>query len=130
MMKKFLSIFAFTAMLVFTAFAPHAFANVNINIDAVQFDLPNNQIILNTTVANTIDQPVHLNKFQVNNLKIFDGEKNLLWEGSVTFEDLDVPIPANGSVQMTFTLHGANPPDYTGATYTEDDSFVFWTAEQ
>ena len=129
-MKKFLSIFAFTAMLVFTAFAPRAFANVNIGINEVFLDPANQQIVLNTTVENTIDQPVRLKKFQVNNLKIFDGDKNLLWEGSVTFEDLDVPIPANGSVQMTFTLHGANPPDYTGATYTEDDSFVFWTAEQ
>ena len=129
-MKKFLSIFAFTAVLVFTAFTPRAFANVNINIDAVQFDPPNNQIVLYTTVANTIDQSVHLNKFQVNNLKIFDGDKNLLWEGNVTFEDLDVPIPSSGSIQMTFTLHDAMPPDYTSPTYTEDDSLVFWTAEQ
>lgn len=129
-MKKFLSIFAFAAVLVFTAFAPHAFANVNIGIDEVYLDPANQQIVLNTTVANTIDQPVRLKKFQVNNLKIFDGDKNLLWEGSVTFDNLDVPIPANGSVQMTFTLHGATPPEYTGPTYTEDDSLVFWIAEQ
>ena len=129
-MKKFFSIFAFTAVLIFTAFTPRAFADVNITINATQFDPPNQQIILDTTVANTIDQPVRLKKFQVNNLKIFDGDRNLLWEGSVTFENLDVPIPASGSVQMTFTLHGATPPDYTGQIYTEDDSLVFWIAEQ
>lgn len=129
-MKKFLSIFAFAAVLVFTAFMPRAFADVNIGIDEVQFDPANKQIVLNTTVANTIAQPVRLKKFQINDLKIFDGDKNLLWGGSVTFDNLDVPIPASGSVQMTFTLNGATPPEYNGPTYTEDDSLVFWTAEQ
>ena len=129
-MKKFLSIFAFTAIMVLATFTPHAFANVNIGINEVFLDPANQQIVLNTTVENTINQPVRLKKFQVNNLKIFDGDKNFLWEGSVTFDNLDVPIPANGSVQMTFTLHGATPPEYTGPTYTEDDSLVFWIAEQ
>ena len=129
-MKKFLSIFALAAVLVFTAFMPRALANVNISINEAYFDQADRQIILNTTVANTIDQPVRLKKFQINDLKIFDSDKNFLWGGSVTFENLDVPIDANGSVQMTFTIDGATPPDYTGKIYTADDSIAFWTIEQ
>lgn len=55
-MKKFLSIFAFTTMLVLATFTPHAFANVNIGINEVFLDPANQQIVLNTTVENTIDQ--------------------------------------------------------------------------
>lgn len=128
-MKKFFAAFAFAAVIMFTAFAPRAFAEVNITINEAAFVLDKHQIVLNTTVENTIAQRVRLKKFQVNDLKIFDADRNLLWGGNVTFDNLDVPIEPNGSVQMTFTLEGATPPDYTGPIYTEDDSLVFWTAE-
>lgn len=125
-MKKFFAIFAFTAVMVFTAFTPSASADVNIRIDQALFNKSAGEIILQTVVENTIDQPVHLREFLVKRLTIFDADKNPIWEGSVEFKGLDVPIGANGSVDMTFTISGTTPPDYEGEMFTQDDSLVVW----
>jgi len=128
-MKKFFATFVFAAAVMLISFSPRAFAEVNVKFDDVYFDLEQNEIVLHSTVFNTIDRPVHLNKFDVRQLKIYDADKNLLWEGSVTFDNLNVPLDANGSVKMTFTISKTTPPNYTGTIYPEDDSMVYWTED-
>ncbi|MBE8955207.1 MAG: hypothetical protein SR2Q5_06035 [Quinella sp. 2Q5] len=126
-MKKFLATFFVAVMMV--ALSPRAFAEVHIGIDSADFVLDRNQIVLHTTVYNTLDCPVHMTNFIVKNLKIYDADRNLIWESGVNFDGLNVPIDANGTVNMTFTLDNANPPNYNGTIFIEDDSLVVWSAD-
>ncbi len=128
-MKKFFATFAFAAVMMFAAFAPRAHAEVNIGVNEAYFDQAHGEIVLYTTVENTINQPVHLREFQVNQLTIYDADHNPIWTGSVDFTGLNVPIGANGAVRMTFTIANTTPPDYNGKIFVNDDSLVMWTAD-
>ena len=125
-MKKFFAVFAFTAMMVLATFAPRASAAVNIGINNAYFDRINGEIVLDTMVENTINQPVHLKEVIVNQLTIYDAAHNPIWTGNVDFNGLDVPIGANGAVRMTFTITNTTPPEYTGKIFTENDSVTIW----
>lgn len=128
-MKKFFATFVFAMALIFAAHTPQVFAEVHIGIENAYSNFEENKIILQTTVLNTLDAPVHLKEFIVNDLKLFDADKNLIWEGAAKFEGLDVPIAAKGTVNMTFTIYDAAPPDYVGKIFIDDDSLVVWTAD-
>ena len=126
-MKKFFALFAFVLLTALVSFAPQASADIHIDFSQVEFFPTDRKVRFHAKMFNTINKPVVVKKIDVRLISIYDAEKNLIWSNAATFENINVPVPANGEIEIPITIHDApDVPAYEGAISTEDDTWIEW----
>ncbi len=126
-MKKFFAVFAFVLTAALVSFVPQASAEIYIDFSQVEFNPTEHKIIFYAKMGNTIDKPVVVKKIDVRSISIYDANGNLLWNNSATFENIDIPVPANGEIELPITINDApDVPEYEGAISTKDDTWIEW----
>ena len=117
-MKKFLSMMLFAMIMLVASTVAHADPYIQAEITSIDFRPGSNQIVLYVTLYNTGDTNAELTALEVHYLKIYADNGNLLWSGSLNFNN-----PSNCYLQagyhisnVPFTIVNTNSPYYNGRT--------------
>ena len=129
-MKKFFTVFAFVFMAALISFTSQASAEAYIDIYRVDFNPSENKVTFLSKMGNTFDKPIVITKIDVRSINVYDADRNLIWSNAATFDNIEVFIPANGEIDMPFTIFDApDVPNYNGNTATEDDTLIEWVIQ-
>ena len=119
-MRKFFSVVA--ALIIFVSMSiAHAEPRIQAEITNFTFELPEDSIVLSVTLYNTGDQNAELTSLEIHELNIHDTDGNLLWTGSVNFNNLsNCYIEAGHHISdVPFTITNANVPRYDGRVHCD-----------
>ena len=114
-MRKFFSVVA--ALIIFVSMSiAHAEPRIQAEITHFSFEPTENLIVMSVTLYNTGDQNAELTSLEINELSIYDTQGNLLWTGSVNFNNLsNYYIEAGHHISdVPFTITNTNAPSYNG----------------
>ena len=100
-------------------------AAANIKFNATNVNLPGGETVITGVFVNHGNEGATVTSAVIK-VQISDANGRPIWSDTCNFTDVDVWVPAGGSVTHAFHIHNDNCPGYDGRIKWHVNAQIFW----